>query len=104
MLFRRAALPSLTLAAFAALAACGGGGGEAAGGRRLAVIPKGTSHEFWKAVHAGSVRAGDDLGVAAADHRDVARLEKPVEVEVLFGAKRGHAPSGRRMDLVMMWR
>ena len=63
MLFRRAALPSLTLAAFAALAACGGGGGEAAGGRRLAVIPKGTSHEFWKAVHAGSVRAGDDLGV-----------------------------------------
>ena len=63
MLFRRAALPALTLAAFAALTACGGGGGEAAGGRRLAVIPKGTSHEFWKAVHAGSVRAGDDLGV-----------------------------------------
>ena len=48
---------------FAALAACGGSGGEAAGARRLAVIPKGTSHEFWKAVHAGSVRAGDDLGV-----------------------------------------
>ena len=63
MLLRRAALLASTFAAVAALAACGGSGGEAAGGRRLAVIPKGTSHEFWKAVHAGSVRAGDDLGV-----------------------------------------
>jgi ribose transport system substrate-binding protein len=63
MLLRRAALLASTFAAVAALTACGGSGGEAAGGRRLAVIPKGTSHEFWKAVHAGSVRAGDDLGV-----------------------------------------
>ena len=63
MLLRRTALLTFTFAAFAALAACGGSGGEAAGARRLAVIPKGTSHEFWKAVHAGSVRAGDDLGV-----------------------------------------
>jgi len=63
MLLRRTAVLPFTFAAFAALAACGGSGGEAAGARRLAVIPKGTSHEFWKAVHAGSVRAGDDLGV-----------------------------------------
>jgi ribose transport system substrate-binding protein len=30
---------------------------------RLAVVPKGTTHEFWKAVHAGAVKAGKELGV-----------------------------------------
>ena len=30
---------------------------------RVAVIPKGTTHEFWKSVHAGAVKAGRELGV-----------------------------------------
>ena len=30
---------------------------------RIAVIPKGTTHEFWKAVHAGAVKAGKELNV-----------------------------------------
>ncbi len=30
---------------------------------RIAVIPKGTTHEFWKAVHAGADDAAKDLGV-----------------------------------------
>jgi ribose transport system substrate-binding protein len=30
--------------------------------KRIAVIPKGTTHEFWKSVHAGAVKAGNDLG------------------------------------------
>src|SRR5204863_7212325 len=30
---------------------------------KIAVIPKGTSHEFWKAVHAGAEEAAKDLGV-----------------------------------------
>jgi ribose transport system substrate-binding protein len=29
----------------------------------IAVIPKGTTHEFWKAVHAGAVKAAEELGV-----------------------------------------
>ena len=29
----------------------------------LAVIPKGTTHEFWKSVHAGAVKAAQELGV-----------------------------------------
>ncbi len=36
------------------------------GGReplRIAVIPKGTTHEFWKSVHAGAVKASRELGV-----------------------------------------
>jgi ribose transport system substrate-binding protein len=30
---------------------------------RLAVIPKGTTHEFWKSVHAGAVKAARELDV-----------------------------------------
>ena len=30
---------------------------------RVAVIPKGTTHEFWKSVHAGAVKASRELGV-----------------------------------------
>lgn len=29
----------------------------------IAVIPKGTTHEFWKSVHAGAVKAADEFGV-----------------------------------------
>ncbi|MFK8113917.1 MAG: substrate-binding domain-containing protein [Rubripirellula sp.] len=29
---------------------------------RIAVIPKGTSHEFWKSVHYGAQKAADELG------------------------------------------
>ena len=44
-----------------ASAGCGGGdagGDQAAAARlRIAVVPKGTTHDFWKAVHAGAIRA-----------------------------------------------
>ncbi len=29
---------------------------------QIAVIPKGTTHEFWKSIHAGAVRAAHELG------------------------------------------
>jgi ribose transport system substrate-binding protein len=32
-------------------------------GITIAVIPKGTTHEFWKSVHAGAVKASRELGV-----------------------------------------
>ncbi len=41
------------------------GGAAAAGGPkklRIAVIPKGTTHEFWKSVHAGAANAAKELG------------------------------------------
>jgi len=37
----------------------GNGGGPR---YRIAVIPKGTTHEFWRAVHAGAAQAADKLG------------------------------------------
>ena len=43
---------------------CSKGGAGAAGGKlRIAVIPKGTTHEFWKTVHAGAVKASRETGV-----------------------------------------
>jgi ribose transport system substrate-binding protein len=41
--------------------AASGASGEKA--LRIAVVPKGTTHEFWKAVHAGAAKAGKELGV-----------------------------------------
>jgi ribose transport system substrate-binding protein len=61
------------LAAALLLAGCSNGkdsGGSTAGGDgksggkkyRIAVIPKGTTHEFWKSVHAGAENAAKELG------------------------------------------
>lgn len=41
----------------------GEGEKEKAAPLRIAVIPKGTTHEFWKSVHAGAVKAERELGV-----------------------------------------
>ena len=46
---------------------CGKSGGKGKvsnnGKISIAVIPKGTTHEFWKAIHAGAVKASRELGV-----------------------------------------
>jgi ribose transport system substrate-binding protein len=38
-------------------------GGAGGGGKRIAVIPKGTTHVFWKTVEAGARKAADEMGV-----------------------------------------
>lgn len=46
------------------LTGCTRNGGGGADGRRkltIAVIPKGTTHEFWKSIHAGSLKAAGEL-------------------------------------------
>jgi ribose transport system substrate-binding protein len=40
---------------------CGSGTNEAKK-YRIAVIPKGTSHDFWKSIHAGAIQAARELG------------------------------------------
>jgi ribose transport system substrate-binding protein len=56
---RRVVLPYLALVLL--VAACGGSGGQSDRRLRIAVIPKGTSHEFWKAVEAGARRADEEI-------------------------------------------
>jgi ribose transport system substrate-binding protein len=41
----------------------GEGGGGSASGKTIAVIPKGTTHVFWKTVEAGARRAAGEAGV-----------------------------------------
>jgi ribose transport system substrate-binding protein len=36
--------------------------GAKSGKYTIAVIPKGTTHEFWKSIHAGAVKAADETG------------------------------------------
>ncbi|MGI9471443.1 MAG: substrate-binding domain-containing protein [Rubripirellula sp.] len=45
----------------ALLGGCSRNGGSD-GKLRIAVVPKGTSHEFWKSVHFGAQKAADELG------------------------------------------
>jgi len=50
------------------LTACGKKSGQAPAAPaqkkyQIAVIPKGTTHEFWKSIHAGAVQAARELGV-----------------------------------------
>ncbi len=50
-----------------AIVACGGKGEGGSGGTKkltIAVIPKGTTHEFWKSIHAGAVQAADELAAS----------------------------------------
>lgn len=42
--------------------ACSAGKKESGGKLEIAVIPKGMTHEFWNAIHAGAVKAGRELG------------------------------------------
>jgi ribose transport system substrate-binding protein len=63
--------------AMAVFTGCGkkteSGGGEAAGKSfTIAVIPKGTTHEFWKSINAGAFKARDELAA------------KGVKVEVIW--------------------
>jgi ribose transport system substrate-binding protein len=62
-------LPLLALAACGGSGDKGGGASEQAGGKAsaggkpltFAVIPKGTTHEYWKSVHAGALQAAQEL-------------------------------------------
>jgi ribose transport system substrate-binding protein len=60
---RRRWLGTCSLAAAAAWLGCGGSGGSSEGKLSIAVIPMGTTHEYWKAIHAGSQKAAAELDV-----------------------------------------
>jgi len=62
MNFLKLPLAALALALALALAACGDGGAKpAAKTLKIAVIPKGTSSPYWNIVHAGAVKAQQEL-------------------------------------------
>lgn len=56
---RTLAFVSMLLTCALVASACGGGGSSHA--FHIAVVPKGTTHEFWRSIHAGAVRAQREL-------------------------------------------
>jgi ribose transport system substrate-binding protein len=63
MVTRRILIALLLLAACKSTKSGGGEGSAAPKKLAIAVIPKGTTHEFWKSVHAGAEKAARELGV-----------------------------------------
>jgi len=64
----RKLLPLLLLVSLCALSGCTKQNGS--NGKKkftVAVIPKGTTHEFWKSIHAGSNKAAGELSAQGAD-------------------------------------
>lgn len=51
--------------------------------RKIAVIPKGTTHEFWKSVHAGANKAGRELGVEIAWKGPVREDDRDEQIKVV---------------------
>ena len=56
-------LPLLVLASALLVAGCGKRESSTSSATTIAVIPKGTTHEFWKAIHAGAVKASREVQV-----------------------------------------
>jgi len=62
-----------------------GGGGAEEQQRIVAVIPKGTTHEFWKSVHAGANKAGRELGVEILWQGPVREDDRSAQIDVVEG-------------------
>jgi ribose transport system substrate-binding protein len=78
----RGAYVGLAVAACLALSGCGT---KTTYKYRIAVIPKGLTHEFWQSIHRGAERAGTDLtgkGVAVEVLWDGPRLESDTEAQI----------------------
>lgn len=64
---RRLSTPWLLLAlAMTFLTACSGDSAGGDEGLSIAVIPKGTTHDFWRTVHAGALQAAEELSTEGA--------------------------------------
>jgi len=58
--------------------------GEGDDGRRtIAVIPKGTTHVFWRSVHAGALAAGNDADVEIAWQGPVREDDRAAQIRVV---------------------
>jgi len=50
---------------------------------KIAVIPKGTSHIFWKSIHAGAVKAGRELGLEIIWQGPEKEDDRKMQIEVV---------------------
>lgn len=62
---------------------CGPGAQDPAGKTTIAVIPKGTTHEFWKSVHAGARKAADELDVRIIWKGPLKESDREAQIKVV---------------------
>jgi ribose transport system substrate-binding protein len=63
----------------------GTGSRPAAANKKLtiAVIPKATSHEFWKSIHAGAAKAGKELGVEVIWKGPLSEADREAQINLV---------------------
>lgn len=83
-MLRSFALATTLLAALIIVASsgCSGAGGKS-GKRRIAVIPKGTTHDFWKSVHAGALKAAEETGVEIIWKASPSEEDKEAQIKLI---------------------
>lgn len=81
---RNMARLTIVLLAAAGLAACSRKPAEKTTQElTIAVIPKGTTHEFWKAIHAGAIKAERELGVKTIWKGPLKEDDREAQIEVV---------------------
>lgn len=78
----------LLLAALACLGPSGCGGARQEYKYRIAVIPKGLTHEFWQSIHRGAERAAQDL------------RQQGVNVQVIWSGPKKESDSAEQISIV----
>ena len=76
-------LACCALLAFAAGCGKNGAEGGAKSGLTIAVIPKGTTHEYWKSIKAGAEKAGQDLGVNIIWHGPLKENDRAQQISIV---------------------
>ena len=82
MIRRLAAVVLVCLVVAGGLVSCGKQA-DTSGKMTIAVIPKGTTHEFWKSIHAGAVKAGTELGVDILWKGPLKEDDRDAQIEVV---------------------
>src|SRR5687767_8401419 len=59
------------------------GGGASGGTKTIAVIPKGTTHEFWKSIHAGANKGAQETGAQIIWKGPVKEDESAAQIAVV---------------------
>jgi len=76
----------MAAAVLAALAGCGrapDADGGAPGKPLIAVIPMGSTHQFWKSIEAGARKAGDELGVEIAWKGPMVESDRAQQIQIV---------------------
>lgn len=72
---------ALLLASLCLAVSCGDAGRS--GATRIAVIPKGTQHVFWNAIHAGAAQAAEESGVEILWKGPVPESDRQAQIHLL---------------------